>query len=149
VLNIKSFVPLELLRALYRASDAVLANSGHEPFGLVGLEAMASGGVAFTGGTGEDYAVHLQNGIVLETADPEEASWYVRFLKAHPTVAATLARGARQTAGGYLWSRVVENLVAKVEFLAMRQGLLTPATTPPLEIGAEDRRVGEPALAVR
>ena len=149
VLNVKSFVPLGLLRALYRASDAVLANSGHEPFGLVGLEAMASGGVAFTGGTGEDYAVHLQNGIVLETADPEEASWYVRFLKAHPAVAAALATGARRTARGYLWSRVVENLVAKVEFLAMRQGLLTPATTPPLEVGAEERRVGEPALAVR
>jgi len=32
--------------ALYAAADAVLANSGKEPFGLVGLEVMAAGGIA-------------------------------------------------------------------------------------------------------
>lgn len=149
ILSIKSFVPLELLRALYRASDGVLANSGHEPFGLVGLEAMASGGVAFTGGTGEDYAVHLQNGIVLETADPEEAAWHVRFLKAHPDTAAGLAAAARRTARSFAWSRVVENLVGKVEFLATRRGALPPATSSAIGVGTKDRGIGKPALAAR
>ncbi len=32
------------LAALYSGADAVLANSGHEPFGLVGLEVMAAAG---------------------------------------------------------------------------------------------------------
>jgi len=45
-----------LARVLYSASDGVLANSSHEPFGLVGLEAMAAGGVSFVGETEEDYA---------------------------------------------------------------------------------------------
>src|SRR5207244_2879476 len=40
ILNARFFVPETLLRALYRAADGVLANSGREPFGLVGLEVM-------------------------------------------------------------------------------------------------------------
>ncbi|MBV9133757.1 MAG: glycosyltransferase family 4 protein, partial [Chloroflexi bacterium] len=48
VLNITSFIAPDDLRVLYRAADGVLANSGREPFGLVGLEAMAAGGTAFT-----------------------------------------------------------------------------------------------------
>src|SRR5205823_6418152 len=51
VLNATFFLPEELLRSLYQAADAVLANSGREPFGLVGLEVMSCGGVAITGAT--------------------------------------------------------------------------------------------------
>jgi len=47
--NLKFQCPQELLRLIYHASSAVLANSGREPFGLVGLETMAAGGIAFTG----------------------------------------------------------------------------------------------------
>jgi glycosyltransferase involved in cell wall biosynthesis len=37
VLNLTTFVSDDLVASLYAACDAVLANSGHEPFGLVGL----------------------------------------------------------------------------------------------------------------
>jgi glycosyltransferase involved in cell wall biosynthesis len=57
---------------LFRAADAVLANSGHEPFGLVGLEAMAVGGLACTGASGEDYAIDGHNAVVLQQDDPRE-----------------------------------------------------------------------------
>src|SRR5512146_2296821 len=50
VVNLRFGVSPSLARTLYAASDGVLANSVSEPFGLVGLEAMAAGGVAFTGG---------------------------------------------------------------------------------------------------
>lgn len=43
---------------LLHSAAAILANSQHEPFGLVGLETMAAGGVACLGYTGEDYAMH-------------------------------------------------------------------------------------------
>ena len=72
VLNLRFHCPQGLLKVLYRSADAVLANSGHEPFGLVGLETMAAGGIAFTGSTGEDYAIHDRNAMVMETADPKE-----------------------------------------------------------------------------
>src|SRR5207248_3290606 len=53
VLNVVSFLPDSLLPVIYVAADGVLANSGHEPFGLVGLEVMGAGGLAFVGSTGE------------------------------------------------------------------------------------------------
>lgn len=139
VLDVRSFLPLSLLRALYRAADAVLANSGHEPFGLVGLEAMASGGVAVTGGTGEDYAVHMENGIVVETADPAELAYHVRRLRTHPDTAARLRRAGRATARRFTWERVLDTLAEKVAFVAARQGA-------PVEIGAADLD-GAPARA--
>ena len=43
ILELRFHCPEEFLRLVYNASNAVLANSGHEPFGLVGLETMASG----------------------------------------------------------------------------------------------------------
>jgi glycosyltransferase involved in cell wall biosynthesis len=46
VLNVRSRLVPEAARILFRGAGAVLANSGHEPFGLVGLEAMAVGGLA-------------------------------------------------------------------------------------------------------
>ncbi|HZJ02228.1 MAG TPA: glycosyltransferase, partial [Thermoleophilia bacterium] len=70
IYNVQSFMSDELISLFYAGSDAVLANSGHEPFGLVGLEVMAVGGLAFVGSTGEDYAVPYLNAVVLDSDDP-------------------------------------------------------------------------------
>jgi vacuolar iron transporter family protein len=75
VFNITTPMSAGALSVLYRAADGVLANSGREPFGLVGLETMAAGGTAYTGNTGEESARHLENAVVLDTADPSEATW--------------------------------------------------------------------------
>ena len=72
VVSLRFGVDESLAHAFYAAADAVLANSVSEPFGLVGLEAMAAGAVVVTGGTGEDYAVSGRNAVVLETLDPDE-----------------------------------------------------------------------------
>lgn len=45
VYNLRFFLPQTYLRPFYATADAVLAASGHEPFGLMGLEAMAAGGL--------------------------------------------------------------------------------------------------------
>jgi glycosyltransferase involved in cell wall biosynthesis len=124
VLNIRFRCSPELLRILYHASDAVLANSGHEPFGLVGLETMAAGGVAFTGGTGEDYALHLHNSVVLDTPDPKEIVAYLIYLKRHPQERQRIRETARETARRFTWEEVVKNLVQKLEHQARVQGLL-------------------------
>jgi glycosyltransferase involved in cell wall biosynthesis len=60
VLNLASPISQDMLRLLYHIADGVLANWGHEPFGLVGLEAMAAGGTAYTGHTGEEYVSHFE-----------------------------------------------------------------------------------------
>lgn len=106
VLFLTSPVDAEARRVLFRAASAVLANSGHEPFGLVGLEVMAAGGVACTGCSGEDYAVPGQNALVLETEDPTEFGRL--FDRLGPSQLDALRRQGRRTARQYAWERVVD-----------------------------------------
>jgi glycosyltransferase involved in cell wall biosynthesis len=122
VLNIRFFVPEVLLRALYRSADATLANSGREPFGLVGLEVMASGGLAFTGSTGEEYARAFENAIVLETGDPNEIVSGFAHLLTQPDESLRLRAAARETAYKYTWDRVIELMVRRLQFLGLGQG---------------------------
>lgn len=112
-------------RTLFRAASAVLANSRHEPFGLVGLEAMAAGGLACTGCSGEDYAVPGQNALVLERDDPME---FVHLFERVPNQVA-LRRAGRNTALQYAWPRVIGRvLLPRVEACARLS--FTPAATP-------------------
>jgi glycosyltransferase involved in cell wall biosynthesis len=111
VVNLRFGVSPSLARTLYAASDGVLANSVSEPFGLVGLEAMAAGGVAFTGGTGEDYAVPGRNAVVLETLDPAEIVARWDELSSSPELSAKLRRAARRSAREYEWPAIAGQLV--------------------------------------
>jgi glycosyltransferase involved in cell wall biosynthesis len=124
VLNLRFGVTSELARSLYAAADGVLANSVYEPFGLVGLEAMAAGGVVYTGGTGEDYAVTGRNAVVLETLDPDEIVERCEELATSPEQANKLRRNAKQTARQYTWQAVIPRLVEPLQRQARRQGLI-------------------------
>jgi glycosyltransferase involved in cell wall biosynthesis len=111
VVNLRSHLDPEGRRLLFGASAAVLANSGHEPFGLVGLEAMASGGLACTGSTGEDYAVPGQNALVLETADPREFVGLFQAVQADPDHERAIRRAGQLTAEQYTWPSVVARVL--------------------------------------
>jgi glycosyltransferase involved in cell wall biosynthesis len=124
VLNFEYRIPEGILMLLYHISDGVLANSGHEPFGLVGLETMAAGGVAYTGCTGEDYAIPLGNAIVLESEDAAEIVSYANLLDAYPQLAQDIRTGGHHTARTYTWDKITDKLLSKVEFLARRRGVV-------------------------
>jgi glycosyltransferase involved in cell wall biosynthesis len=111
VVDLRSYVDPVARRTLFRSSDAVLANSGHEPFGLVGLETMAAGGIACTGGSGEDYAVPGQNALVLESGEPEEFIGLYRRLRSDPGELRNVRRNARTTARRYAWPEVVRRVL--------------------------------------
>jgi len=130
VIDVKSHIPLDFLRVLYRAADGVLANSGHEPFGLVGLEAMASGGVAYTGCTGEDYAIPFINSLVLETDDPMEIVGYATYLREFPEEGIRIRKAAQRTARYFTWEAAVRNLISKLENQARTQGILLGRAKP-------------------
>ncbi len=117
-------LPQEWLRPFYAAADAVLAISGHEPFGLSGLEAMAAGGVVFTGATGEEYALDGQAAIVLDTDRPEEIVLRLLDLRAEPARMEALRAGARRRAADFTWPRVLEILLEKISFIARASGAL-------------------------
>jgi glycosyltransferase involved in cell wall biosynthesis len=101
-------------RALFHTADAVLANSGLEPFGLVGLETMAVGGVAFVGSTGEEYATPGHDAICLQTSDPREIVHYVAHLHSRADVEAQLRRAARRSATRYTWKSVIHRVLLPI-----------------------------------
>ena len=116
ILNVRSFVPEELLFAFYHVADAVLANSGKEPFGLVGLEVMAAGGLAVTGSTGEDYAQQFENAIVCDTGDGRELAAYLDVLLEDAALARAIRIAGEATAERYTWPIVLNVLARKIEF---------------------------------
>ena len=130
VINLTSFVSDDMLGVIYSACDAVLANSGHEPFGLVGLEVMAAGGLAVTGSTGEDYAEAFRNALVLETNDPIELVTELNLLKQRPKLAAAIRRRGKVTARQYTWEKVIDQLLLRAEFAAAQQAVRSPASDP-------------------
>ncbi len=122
LLHLRFFMTQDLLRPMYSAADAVLANSGHEPFGLVGLEAMAAEGVVFTGATGEDYAVAGESAIVLDTDQPMEIASKMQSLLAEPDRVKELRRAARMHAADFSWPKVFDILLDKIRFSARVRG---------------------------
>lgn len=132
MLNLKFHCSQDFLRIIYHASNAILANSGREPFGLVGLETMAAGGIAFTGSTGEDYTIPFYNSIVLETSDPKEIETYVMFLAEHPEDDNRIRKAARFTAGRFTWEQIIDNLIQRLEYQARLQGIIATPVKKPL-----------------
>ncbi|HUQ41030.1 MAG TPA: glycosyltransferase family 4 protein [Candidatus Limnocylindrales bacterium] len=102
------FVAERTLRALYASADGVLANSEKEPFGLVGLEVMACGGIAYVGRTGEDYAVPFGNSVVIQSDDPRELIAAYRTLGEKPELAAQIRADGRATAKRFAWPRILD-----------------------------------------
>src|SRR5262249_58863420 len=121
---IRSPLDPESRRILFRASGAVLANSRHEPFGLVGLETMAVGGIACTGCSGEDYAMPGRNALVLETTDPLEFVDLFGELRANPALDRAIRRAGRTTAKQYTWLQIMQR------HLLPRLRLLTTGAIP-------------------
>jgi glycosyltransferase involved in cell wall biosynthesis len=145
VINLTSYLKDEPLAVVYSACDAVLANSGHEPFGLVGLEVMAAGGLAVTGSTGEDYAEPMRNALVVETDDPIELVTLLRLVREKPVLAASIRKRGRATAKDYVWESVIENLLLRTEFAAAQQSVRLATTSkvsrPPARRTPARRRV--------
>ena len=124
VIVLRAFLPNESLYALYAAASAVLANSGREPFGLVGLEVMAAGGLPVCGATGEEYAEPFINAIVVDTDSPTELAAYLRDLIADPALSSGMRVTAKQTAARFTWDAVLQTLERKLEFIEAGQGQL-------------------------
>ncbi len=145
VIQLTSFLSDELVALSYAAADAVLANSGHEPFGLVGLEVMAAGGLAVTGSTGEDYAHALRNALVVETDDPIELVTLLRLIRDRPALAASIRKRGRATAKDYTWEKVIDHLMLRVEFAAAQQSVrLAAADEPARQASSRPRPARKP-----
>lgn len=112
VVQLRSHVGPDARRVLFRAADVVLANSQHEPFGLVGLEAMAVGGIAATGCSGEDYAMAGHNALVLRTGEPDEFVGLYSPLRSGRGELSAMRRAGKTTAKLYAWPAVIDRSFA-------------------------------------
>jgi glycosyltransferase involved in cell wall biosynthesis len=111
VVNLQGYLSREQRGALFHAADAVLANSGVEPFGLVGLETMAVGGLAFVGCSGEDYVTPGYDAISLQSSDPGEIVHHVVRLRRCRETAVRLRQAARLSAERYAWPGVIRRVL--------------------------------------
>jgi glycosyltransferase involved in cell wall biosynthesis len=100
---------------------------------------MAAGGLAVTGATGEDYAQAYRNALVLETNDPVELVTELSLLKERPKLAASMRRRGRTTARQYVWEKVIQELLLRVEVAAAQQAVRPAPVAPTRRLGS---RVG-------
>ena len=121
ILDLRAFLSQELLYGLYAAGTAVLANSGKEPFGLVGLEVMAAGGLAVCGSTGEEYAEPFVNSIVVDTDDGRELATALVSVMKDEALAAKMREAGRETAKRFTWPTIIDALERKLEFIEAAQ----------------------------
>ena len=121
VYDLRFNMPQSMLRIFYAAADFILANSKHEPFGLVGLEAMAAGGVVFTGPTGETYSAEGVGAIALDTEQASELVLEIENLRGQPEKANAIRQTAPSVAARYTWEKVFEILLEKISMAGYQQ----------------------------
>lgn len=122
IVELNFYVPEEFLCAEYAAGLSVLANSYHEPFGIVGLEVMGSGGLPILGGTGEDYARHLENSLVMDARNYRELACLIEHLREDEQLVENLKAGAKVTAREFTWDKVIGKLLERLELGAVLCG---------------------------
>ena len=119
------FVSDEDRDCLYQIADAAIFPSIYEPFGIVALEAMASGCnviVSNVGGFAE-VVQHLQTGLTVYPNDPLSIAWAVNRLFSDPTGAATWRKNAlRYVEEKYSWRTIAAQTAALYEKVVGERG---------------------------
>ena len=83
------------------------------------------------GATGEDYARHLHNSLVIETESPQELAQVIWRVVSQPQVGEEIRHSAREMAATYSWPLVVEgDLLPRLALLAQRLGVVWPVSGP-------------------
>jgi D-inositol-3-phosphate glycosyltransferase len=115
-----------LLPVYYAASTAVIMPSDYESFGMVALEAMASGTpVIATQVGGLAYLVRdHQTGYLVPVREPSALADRIRIVLTEPETQARLGQNAARLARQYSWKQIAEQLLIVFdEMLNKRQRL--------------------------
>jgi len=118
------------IERFYAAADVFLLPTLYEPFGLVILEALASGLPTITSacaGASEWLEGGVDAVLLRDPSDGAEARAALRSVIAKPEFAATLATHGRRTALSLQWTAVVSGLVAASNSHVGRRSRVTAA----------------------
>jgi len=104
--------PHHLLSTFYRAADVVLVPSRSESFGLVALEAAASGTPVVAAAVGglRTLVEHGRTGFLVEGRDPAVFAAYVEQITQNAPLAGELSARAAARARDYTWSTAAARL---------------------------------------
>ena len=120
----------DVLHSLYRIADVCVVPSIYEPFGLVALEAMASGCpciVADTGGLRE-VVPHDEVGLRFRARDPDDLIDVTTRVLSQPELGRRLVAEAHEHVRRFDWLDVAERTVATYDSLLAEH---SPAGSPP------------------
>ncbi|HID90919.1 TPA: glycosyltransferase family 1 protein, partial [Candidatus Bathyarchaeota archaeon] len=112
------FVDGRTLKALYQCADVCVFPSLYEPFGIVALEAMASGTpvvVSDTGGLSE-IVEHDVTGVKVFPDNPDSLAWgLTRVLRDHEYAIRLAENARRKVSAVYDWDAIAERTVEVYE----------------------------------
>jgi D-inositol-3-phosphate glycosyltransferase len=130
---------VELAR-LFRGARVVLVPSHSETYGLVALEAAASGVpvVAAASGGLREAVVDGVTGLVVDSRDPSVWAAAIADIVANPETARRLSLAARERAEQFSWTRSAETLLEVYRGL-LREGDPADEGTSPSSTAAEPR----------
>jgi glycogen(starch) synthase len=117
----------DVLRSLYRIADLCVVPSIYEPFGLVALEAMASGCpciVADTGGLRE-VVPNEDVGLRFRSRDPRSLALMMEWVLANPALRFRLVTEASAHVARFDWSDVARRTAEVYDELAARRVVRT------------------------
>ncbi|MFV9504572.1 MAG: glycosyltransferase [Oscillochloridaceae bacterium umkhey_bin13] len=130
--------PQEELPALFSAADLVAVPSHYESFGLVALEAMASGAVVVASNAG-GLALTVEDGrsgLLFPPDDHTALANHIARVLATPELAATLSHGARRRANEYSWASIARRTLTIYEELVHARQAARAARRPILYASA-------------
>jgi glycogen(starch) synthase len=122
----------DVLRSLYRIADLCVVPSIYEPFGLVALEAMASGCpciVADTGGLRE-VVPNEDVGLRFRSRDPRSLALMMEWVLANPALRFRLVTEASAHVARFDWSDVAQRTEQVYAALALRGAKRRPRALP-------------------
>jgi len=103
----------EMLKSAFFSSDIVVIPSIYEPFGIIGLEAMAYGKPIIASGVGglSEFLVNNKNCLIVSPNCTNELSDKISNLLINEKLANDLGVKARESVKKYDWKRIVEKIL--------------------------------------
>ncbi len=122
--RVYSFGYQKTINAFLNAADVMVLASDIEPWGLVGIEAMATATPLISTRTNgpKEYLIDGVNGFFVER-DPKDIANKIKTLIDNKNLYQTMCLNARKTAEKYSWNKIVKKYLKIINFLFRKKNV--------------------------